>query len=146
MIMDAGTFPLESFRVLYPQFNDVPADDIFIIAKSATCYFPECQGICTSELWMLVVAHMLMLRQMAAKGESPSGAVTSATIDKVSVSFAAPPTSSNWSHWYNLTPFGQQYLALIKRCSVPRYIGGMGERAAFRSVGGRFPMRGRLRR
>ncbi|WP_168404764.1 DUF4054 domain-containing protein [Erwinia amylovora] len=134
--MDAGTFPLEAFRVLYPQFNDVPADDLFLIAKSATCYFPECQGICSSKLWMRVAAHRLMLRQMAANGGSPSAAVTSATIDKVSVSFAAPLTNANWSYWYNLTPSGQQCLALIKRCRVTRYIGGMGERAAFRRVGG----------
>lgn len=44
-----------------------------------------------------------------------------------------------------MTTFGQQFLALIKRCSVPQYFGGGGERSAFRGVGGRFTRGGRLR-
>ncbi|MCD4592437.1 DUF4054 domain-containing protein, partial [Proteus mirabilis] len=97
------------------------------------------------ELWMLVVAHMLTLRKMIADDESPTGVVTSVTIDKVSVSFTAPPSGSDWSHWFKMTTFGQQFLALIKRCSVPQYLGGGGERSAFRGVGGRFTRGGRLR-
>lgn len=136
--MDAATFPVESFRVLRPEFSTVPTDDIYVIAQSALNYFSPCRGICTNELWMLVVAHMLYLNQKIADGESPTGVVTSVTIDKVSVSYTAPPAGSDWSHWFKLSPYGQQFLALVKRCSVPRYHGGGGERAAFRGAFGRF--------
>ena len=37
-----------------------------------------------------------------------------------------------------MSTYGQQFLALIKRCSVPRYHGGGGERAAFRGAFKRF--------
>ncbi|BBV03797.1 hypothetical protein BML2531_15730 [Providencia rettgeri] len=144
-MMEASTFPLMSFRVLYPSFNGVSDDDIYTIAQSALNYFSPCRGVCTNELWMLVVAHMLSLRKWIADDESPTGVVTSVTIDKVSVSFSAPPAGSDWSHWFKMTTYGQQFLALIKRCSVPQYIGGAGERSAFRGVGGRFTRGGRLR-
>ncbi|SFN98295.1 DUF4054 domain-containing protein [Xenorhabdus japonica] len=145
--MMTDTFPIESFQVLYPQFESLPDDDVFIIAESARNYFSPCRGVCTYELWILVVAHMLQLRQLIAQGESPTGVVTAATIGSVNVSFTAPPVGSNTSHWFNLTPFGQQYLALLNRCGrAPFYVGGGGERSAFRSVGGRFPHRGRVLR
>ncbi|WP_374448617.1 DUF4054 domain-containing protein [Providencia sp.] len=143
--MDTSTFPIESFRVLYPQFSGIEKDEILIIAQSALNYFSPCRGVCTNELWMLVVAHMLSLRKMIADDESPTGVVTSVTIDKVSVSFTAPPAGSDWSHWFKMTTYGQQFLALIKRCSVPLYFGSAGERSAFRGVGGRFTRGGRLR-
>ncbi|MDE9446789.1 DUF4054 domain-containing protein [Xenorhabdus bovienii] len=145
--MDASTFPLKSFRVLRPQFNAVPDDEVLIIAESALNYFSPCRGVCTNELWMLVVAHMLDLNQKIAQGESPTGVVTAATIGSVNMSFTAPPVGSNTSHWFNLTPFGQQYLALLNRCGrAPFYVGGGGERSAFRGVGGRFPNGGRILR
>lgn len=143
--MEASTFPIESFRVLYPQFGSIENDEIIIIAQSALNYFSSCRGVCTNELWMLVVAHMLSLRKMIADDESPTGVVTSVTMDKISVSFSAPPAGSDWSHWFKMTTYGQQFLALIKRCSVPQYFGGAGERSAFRGVGGRFTRGGRLR-
>lgn len=141
--MDARDFPLESFRVLYPQFASVTNDDIYVIALSALNYFSPCSGVCTNEQWMLVVAHMLYLRQQIADGQASSGAVASATIGSVSVSFSAPPAGSDWSHWFKMSPFGIQLLALIKRCSVARYYGGSGERAAFRGAFGRFTRGGR---
>ena len=40
---------------------------------------------------MLVVAHMLDLNGRIVDGESPTGVVTSVTIDKVKWSYTAPP-------------------------------------------------------
>ncbi|WP_340610874.1 DUF4054 domain-containing protein [Xenorhabdus bharatensis] len=143
--MNTDTFPLKAFRVLYPQFDAQPDEELEIIAQSARHYFSPCRGVCTDELWILVVAHMLQLRQLMAQGESPTSVVTAATIGSVNVSFTAPPVGSNTSHWFNLTPFGQQYLALLNRCGrAPMYVGGRGERSAFRGVGGRFPHGGRV--
>jgi hypothetical protein len=142
--MDASTFPLKTFRVLRPQFNAVPDDEILIIAQSALNYFSPCRGACTDELWILVVSHMLELRQRAAQGEATTGVVTAAAMGGVSVSYTAPPAGSNTAYWFNLTGDGQQYLALLNRCGrAPMYVGGRGERSAFRGVSGRFPNGGR---
>ncbi|MDR0805950.1 MAG: DUF4054 domain-containing protein [Enterobacteriaceae bacterium] len=144
--MDMNTFPLTSFRTLYPEFNDVENDVIYIFAEKAKCYLTTCRGVCTNQLWLLVVAHLLYLRKQQAEGNAQTGAIASASIDKVSVSFVAPQSSTDTAHWFNLSPYGMEYLALIHRCgSSPFYVGSMPERSAFRSVGGRFPNRGRIR-
>lgn len=139
-------FPFEKFRLLYPQFAGFSDAVISLIAGQAECYLAAyCAGRCDEQLWMLLVAHMLQLRLDAEDGNSATGAVTSASIDKVSVSFAAPSSASSWAHWLNLTPFGLQFQALYKRCSSGgRYTGVFAERAAFRNVGGRFTRRGRF--
>lgn len=140
-------FPLPKFRILYPVFNDVADDVITTLAELGECYLSQCNDICSDQAWMLVVAHMLTLRARENDGESQSGAITSASILGVSVSFAAPPAGTADDHWFNLTPYGQQFLALMAKCksaaSAPFYVGNMPERAAFRSVGGRFPRGGR---
>ena len=134
------TFPLANFRTLYPQFISSTDALIELLAEQALCYFSAgCSDACHDQLWMLAVAHMLTLNQRDAAGESQSGAVTSATIDKVSVSFAAPVSTPAAGHWFNLTPFGPQFPALNKRCNGGiKFIGGSRERQAFRKSGGRF--------
>lgn len=133
-------FDAAAFKALFPAFNTLLADEtIEAVAVMAECYLNKC-GKCYDQLLMLLVAHMLKLRQSEADGDNV-GNMTSASVDGVSVSFTAPPSSASESaYWFGLTPYGQQFLALNKRCSgVPRYVGGSGERAAFRGVGGRFP-------
>ncbi|MNJ79317.1 hypothetical protein D3C77_772930 [compost metagenome] len=50
-----------------------------------------------------------------------------------------------WSYWLGMTPYGMQLMALLKVCTGGGlYVGGLPERAAFRSVGGIFPRGGRL--
>lgn len=135
-------FPLEKFRNLFPIGLKVDDETLEAVAEMALCYLNKCGG-CFEQLWMLMVAHMLKLRDNENSGQV-SGVLTGATIDKVSVSLAAPPTGSSAEHWFNLTPYGTQFLALNKRCGgVGFYVGGMPERSAFRSVGGRFPRGGR---
>jgi hypothetical protein len=141
--MDASTFPLKTFRVLCKPFSAVPDDDVLVFAQSALNYFSPCRGVCTDELWIWVVGHMLDLDQKMAQGESPTGVVTAATMGGVSVSYTAPPAGSNTSYWFGLSPYGQKYLALLERHRSPMYVGGRGERSAFRGVGGRFPNGGR---
>lgn len=139
-----ATFPLDLFKLKYPMFAD--AQDVLInaVADDALCYINECSGKCTEQLWMLLVAHMMYLRSKIDAG-SLTGEISSATIDKVSVSFVAPPAATEANHWFSLSPFGKQFLALRKRCASPIYVGGSPERSAFRSAGGIFPNRGRIR-
>lgn len=137
-------FPLAKFRLLYPKFETVSDEEVLAIAELAECYVGTYGCSCSDQLWMLMVAHLLQLRFDDEDGGVTAGAISSASIDRVSVSFAAPTSSSAWSHWLNLSPFGQQFLALSGRCnSGPRYAGRFAERSAFRNVGGRVPNGGR---
>ena len=80
-----------------------------------------------------------MIAVQIANGDGIAGAPTSATIGKISVSFAAPTSTSDWSHWLSITPYGQQFLALYRACNTAGYVGGRPERSGFRVVGGKFP-------
>lgn len=138
-------FPLDKFRILYPTFAKVAADVVLAVADQALCFMSERGCECNDQLWMLMVAHLLQLREAAAGGNAGTGAVVSASIDKVSVSFAQPPASGSWGHWLGMTPWGAQFAALMARCSAGGFfVGGLPERAAFRSVGGVFPRGGRV--
>lgn len=140
------TFPLADFRLLYPQFDAVPDDVVNLIASQALCYIGIHACNCGEQGWMLLVAHMLFLRESMNGGTVGPGALASATIGSVSVSFQAPSSTDGWSHWLNQSPFGQQFIALTKACfGGAMYIGGLPERSAFRSVGGIFPGRRWLR-
>lgn len=131
-------FPLAQFRLLFPMFADMSDELVLAVADWARCYISERGCACTEKLWMLMTAHLLQLRMNATNGNgSQPGAIASATIDKVSVSFQAPTSTDGWSHWLNLTPFGQEFWALFKVCnSGGRYIGGNPERDAIRNVYG----------
>ena len=141
-------FPLALFRLLYPQFNEVSDEVVLATAELALCFTTERGCKCTEQMWLLMVAHLLQLAANAAGGggTTPIGQLSSATIDKVTVSFAMPPATTAWAYWLNGTPFGQQFAALMARCNAGGfYVGGRGERAGFRVVGGGFPGRGRFR-
>lgn len=140
-------FPLAAFRELYPEFNEFSDAAVLAVSEQALCYISEGQCECGDSGWMLMVAHILYLRQQASSGGGgvPGGSLASASIDKVSVSFnASPGNNSSYGFWLGGSPYGLELLAMLSRCAVGGlYVGGSGERAAFRIVGGRFPMRGR---
>lgn len=133
-------FPLALFRTLYPQFNAVSDEVVLAVAQQALCFTSERGCKCTEQMWLLMVAHLLQLAANGAAGNGSIGQLSGASIDKVSVSFAMPPSTDAWSYWLNGTPFGQQFAALMKRCQGGAfYVGGRGERAGFRVIGGAFP-------
>lgn len=122
------SFPLGEFRILFPAFADVDDAVVEAVAGLAECYLPRGKSCsdCAGQLWMLIVAHMLKLRSDESSGGGGVGAVTSASVGSVSVSFAtAPIGNSAQAAWFAITPYGLQFLALRKRCyGLPRYVGG----------------------
>ena len=140
-----AVFDLSAFRTAYPVFDSVPDATVDAAATSALCLIGQDGCDCDVQMWQLMVAHLLYIQGQVATGNGNAGAVTSATIDKVSVSFAAPPFgTSAYNFWLFKSPYGGQLLALLDRCSKGGvYVGGLPERSAFRSVGGVFPGRGR---
>lgn len=140
-----AVFDLSAFRAAYPVFDSVPDATVQAAATSALCLIGQDGCDCDVQQWQLMVAHMLYIQGQVATGNGNAGAVTSATIDKVSVAFAAPPFgTSAYKFWLFKSPYGSQLLAMLDRCSKGGvYVGGLPERSAFRSVGGVFPGRGR---
>lgn len=140
-----AVFDLSAFRTAYPVFDSVPDATVQAAATSALCLIGQDGCDCDVSMWQLMVAHMLYIQGQVATGNGNAGAVTSATIDKVSVAFAAPPFgTSAYKFWLFKSPYGGQLLAMLDRCSKGGvYVGGLPERSAFRSVGGVFPGRGR---
>lgn len=141
-------FDIPAFRAAFPEFaSTVLYPDALIQAQAdkAPCFLSAGGCACDTLQMQLMVAHLLTLATRAAAGAQGAGPVTSASIDKVAVTIATPPTSDAYSYWLAITPYGVQLAALLARCAAGGiYIGGLPERAAFRSVGGIFPRGGRL--
>lgn len=136
-------FSLAAFRARYPQFAGLEDGQIHACADQAGELLSVNGGTGDSSRLCLLVAHLLTLEQQAKAG-AIVGQVTGAGVDKINVSLAAAPSRDMWEYWLSLTPFGLQLLVLLKVCSAGGlYVGGRPERAAFRSVGGKFPGGGR---
>lgn len=131
-------FPLEKFRLTFPLLNSVPNETVLAQSELALCFASARGCTCSEMMWMLLTAHLLQLMANASTGAA-NGIQTSATVGKVSVSFAAPPATTGWGFWLNLSPYGAQFMMLYQSCSVASYVGGRAERSGFRIVGGRFP-------
>lgn len=92
----------------------------------------------------LLMAHIMSLYGLPSKGakiKTPNqgGFVSSSTIDKISVSKVAPPTSSMFDWWLAQSPWGQQLLALLEMFAVGgTHVGGLPESEAFRKWSGIF--------
>lgn len=132
-------FDKAAFRELYAKFDESCVSDrqLDLMAEQAEC-LATAQGCQCGEFMMYaLVAHMLERACAADKGNGGSGVVQSATIDKVSVSFATAQPRSAWEAWLVSTPYGQQALAMIFACTAGGYfVGGNPERDAYTSVYG----------
>lgn len=122
------SFPTADFKALYPAFSEDCSKVIELIAEQALAYVPKkCKGV-YQQLWLAATAHMMHLRHDAESGSSKAGAVSSASVGGVSVSFATAPANTSQKAWFSITPYGLEFLALRARCSSPvRYIGGRGQ-------------------
>jgi len=68
---------------------------------------------------------------------SGGGVVASAHQGSVSVSYATPKTDTEWTYYWNQSPYGIQFLAMLKSLTAGGlYVGGKPETLAFRDVGG----------
>ena len=138
------TFDVAAFRVKFPAFADpakYPTPILEEYFKQATCIVSNANygwlvNCCRSLALDLLVAHLATLFTAILAG-TPAQIVTSATIDKVTVSIEPPPTKNQFDWWLSLSPYGAQLLALLQAQSMGGfYIGGNPELSAFRKVGG----------
>lgn len=134
---ETDAFPYEHFCNYFPQFD--PAKDeantpefVAACGERATMYV---SGLGQS-VWLhgrrriyavcLLAAHILFLAKKEQSGADKGGSglggadavgpVTSASVGGVSVSMQTPTTSGDgaFEWWLNKTPFGQEFLALIR--------------------------------
>lgn len=131
-------FDLPAFRQQFTAFNKIGEfPDITLNAywDNATAYVTNQRGGCfTGALTLaqqtlalnLMTAHLAALGAIIGKGETP-GVLQGATIDKISVTMQPPPEVNQWQWWLNLTPYGQQLLALLQvRSAGGFYVPGPG--------------------
>lgn len=152
--MAAHTFDPAAFRAMFPAFADTNKypdallSGYFSIAALYMDNNDNCllSGDTLQFALNLMTAHLTQLMTQAAGSMTGGvgaggvgGVMTSATIDKVSVTVAAPPTRDGWQYWLATTPYGQQLWALLIGASVGGvYVGGLPERRGFRKVYGTF--------
>lgn len=135
------------FRAQFPAFADSAVyTDIILDSywEMATCFVNNNTACtrwgdkCLRLALDLMTAHLVYLNDLLQSGQTPQ-IVTSATIDKVTVSLQAPPNPDEWNWWLSTTPYGLQLLALLKAKSIGGfYAGGLPETAAFRRIAGIF--------
>lgn len=131
---------LATFRALYPEFADVAAfPDQLITIRFETASGFVSLATCSASGPYLMTAHLMALSAQRAAGDT-AGIVLMSKVGDVSVQLAQPPWGTDaWRYWLNLTPYGQELLALLEVNAVGgTYVGGLPERSAFRKVGGIF--------
>lgn len=146
-----GTIPFDvtAFRLQFPAFNEkcnfLSDATLTAFFNTASLYVSKQTTPCglipvpkQTEALYLMTAHLAAISDIIKQGNTP-GLVTSATIDKISVSFEPPPGKTQFQWWLSLTPYGQQLYALLQIAGAGGfYFGGLPERSAFRKVGGIF--------
>ena len=117
------SFDVAVFKTAFPEFASVSDVKITAASERAELYLSANCNKSRLLAWQLLTAHILTLSKKATDGEI-AGVLSSASESSVSVSFAAQDVSGN-RYWYSQTPYGQEYLVLVKRCTAGgRYIAG----------------------
>lgn len=136
---------LTAFRASYPAFSNVTQWPDAYVAEAwamAVDFFgseDSCRawGEAKQRQLNLMTAHLLTTWgpiAQASAGASPAlGAVTSATVDKVTVQRVGPPVRSALSYWLSTTQWGVALWALLQAStSMGFFATGRPETSAFR--------------
>lgn len=143
------TFDLPAFRASFPAFeNATRYPDPYVTSAWDTSVIllgdrDNCRlsGDAKQHALNLMTAHLLETQGplgQAKAGAAPAlGALTSATVDKVTVARVAPPVKSMWGYWLGSTSYGVQLYALLRvRVAGGFYAVGRAEGAMFRRAPG----------
>lgn len=139
---DVITVTVDEFRSAMPAFSNPEKykdEQIELFIEQAQNYIsPVNCGVlkCKSRKYAieLMAAHLLAINDKILSGNmSAGGRITSANIDKISVSLEAPKTNNEWSYWLSLTPYGQALSALLRsKAPLGFYSGGTNYRGSLR--------------
>lgn len=133
-MVDVIAITPEQFRSAMPAFADATKysdEQIDAFVEKAgfyisTKYSGTCPCKCRVYAIELMAGHLLKLNDLILSGDnSAGGRITSASIDKISVSLDAPQTKNAYEYWLSLTPYGQQlYALLMSKAPAGIYSGG----------------------
>lgn len=116
-------FDVAAFKGVFPEFAGVDGLKVTAASERAELYLSANCNKSRLLAWQLLTAHILTLSKKATDGDT-AGVLASASEGSVSVSFATQDVSGD-RYWYSQTPYGQEYLVLLKRCNIGgRYISG----------------------
>lgn len=130
-------FNVTAFYAAFPAFQATPVTTLNQYWSMATGYITNqvwgCRNVAKQTQYLnLMTAHLAALNDLIAAGQTP-GLITGATIDKITVTLTPPPMKDQFQWWLNITPYGQQLLALLQVNSVGGwFIGGSPQRSFFR--------------
>lgn len=145
--MAVHTFDVAAFRLQFPAFaNAATYPDALLSGyfTMATCYIDPNDGCilagdCLQLALDLMTAHLAALYGDINSGNAVVGTITSATIDKISVTVTVPKTTTAWQAFLTQTPYGLQLRALLSAKSAGGWmVGGSLERRSIRQAGGLF--------
>ena len=137
---------IQYFRQIFPAFADsgaYPDAYLLLIYDMATQYISDVAS-CSLPATTLALALNFMTAHLVATANAttqntPVGALTAATIDKVSITLQSRTNANDWSLWLASSPYGIQLAALLRVHAAGGFeVGSRPERAAFRGVGGVF--------
>lgn len=117
------TFDYDAFIAQVPQYATIPEDTLQLYWNGAINYvsdignFGAVQGTTRQYALNWMTAHLIWISNVATANRVP-GLVVGATVDKVNVTLAPPPLPNQWQWWLNLSPYGQQLLALLNAQSA----------------------------
>jgi len=141
--MASVTLDITEFREIYPAFSDntkYPDSVITIAFNKATIFFKNETNCVLDEgqlktIEYLMTAHLLQIQTNTNSGNT-AGVITSASIDKISVTIADPSSKDDFDYFLNQTIYGQELLALLSLLVVGGfYIGGSPETMAIKRQG-----------
>lgn len=135
MSTDVVIVSLQGFLQEFPEFNNDTYTNICPTAfRQAKIYIPiKNQGRLNDDKRVLAIylltAHLSTLMYRQQSGQGQAGAVASAAVGEVNISYVQIPNLDMWSYWLSLTPYGLDLLGLLETLScVPFYVGGSLER------------------
>jgi hypothetical protein len=110
-------FPAYSDAGLYPQALLQQYWNSAINYVSPISNFGAIQGPKRQYALNLMTAHLVFYAGLVAQQQVPA-LMQSATIDKVSIAVTPPPLPNQWQWFLDMSPYGQQLLALLQANSV----------------------------
>ena len=119
----ALTPDLATFRVLYPEFADVPDNVVLIyLDEDEIAFSPGAWGRCYGKAVLLFAAHELALRLARAASVGPGGVIPQMGVlqsgheEGIAFAFAKTAPAGATSEWLSLSPYGAAFAALQRQC------------------------------
>lgn len=124
---------LEGFVRVYPEFESLikteeDAEKFYIIFDKIKCIYTRFSDL--QKCKELYPFYMLVAHTAVMKGYTKSinilpntgGIVTNSSVGDVSIGYAPPPYTNEFTYWLGMSPYGKEYLAWLATQSGLTYV------------------------